>query len=235
VVRRIAKPLAGVSACAVLSRRLLRACFVLIGALGTVCVPSAAAEANDHTSGSDTTYLGPGSSSQYLYWNRTTRRIRLKVVFAGDPTESSTFCLESTVDWRVEDGSHFDPRVVRNCDPGSSVETDPGGDGYWVEPANWDFDTHDSPVNGVFRAWGVKVSDGPLAVLNSTHVFGPAPTPYAQNQDPPNHPPPTTGQFFAAVRTRYDDGSVVSSRETVDPERCWDEDVLIGDQCAGFG
>lgn len=182
---------------------------VAVALIGT---PDSAA-ANDHTAGSGYTSLGAGNSLQYIEWNRTLRRVRLEV--KTDANMPTNLCFEATFDWRTANGAHYDQRTVRNCDPGSVVETDPGGDNFWNEPADWDT----RPVNGVSRAYGVKIDDSSLDILLSSKLFGSSNSVYGGQ----GHPPPTVGdppQYWTAIRTRYQGGAIVSRRLEVNPERC---------------
>lgn len=189
-----------------------------------VSMTGAAATAADHTSGDETTHLGPGNSYQRVVWNRSTRKVKM-VVKAG--SMSDDHCLEALFDWRVDDGSHYDIRVLRNCDPGSKTMTDPDNDGFWQEPSNWDSDTHDSPVDGVRVVAARLTTDSDLSTIDNVTIFGSGS--YYGGRNPPG--PGNEG--WAAVRTRYQGGSVDSNRNEVAPERCWREDRVLRNDCAG--
>lgn len=206
---------------------LLRVMAAFMVGLATALVGSGPADAGDD-SGSAYRYKGAGDSWQYVYWDRPSRKMRMRI-FADDGM-STDRCIDVTVDWRVEDGSHYDQRVLRNCDPGGYVDTDPGGDGYWREPSNWDTDTHDSPVVGVRTVAVYKIDDddrsivgNPAIVQGSSNIYG------------GRLPPSTFNDGWAEVRTRYQSGTIRSTRNDYKPERCWQEDDSWGNDCAGFG
>jgi hypothetical protein len=192
-------------------------------------VPSAVAAA-DHNAGEVSVSTGPGQyTSQYAKWDRAARKLKLSV--NADSSLSTSRCLEVTFDWRTEGGSHYDQRTVRNCDPGSYVTTDPAGDGYWHEPSGWNISQWDADVNGVRVAAGLRTTDSHPSELVATQTIFGGGDPYTQGRNPPG--PDDT--YWAAVRTRYQNGSVASNRGSEDPERCWNQPVPNRNDCEGAG
>ncbi len=163
-----------------------------------VLLPSVAAA---DTYGNTSTEAGAGK--QYAIWNKSTRKIRLRV----NPYSSMSpdRCMDAMLDW-LADG-HYDSRVVRSCLPGTDEESDPGGDGYWVEPSSWG----DRSVTNMQKGFGYVMDDD----------FGET-TPDAFFVDPEwrerfsgsengafyPSPPRTTVDCWARTRTRYQNGSV---------------------------
>ena len=69
-------------------------------------------------------------------------------------------CIDAFFDWEAQGlfAGHYDSRIIRNCYPGSNLESDPNGDGYWVEPSNWGGES----VSGLQKGMGATydLSDG---------------------------------------------------------------------------
>lgn len=174
---------------------------------GLLFAPMSPASAASDEHGDEWRHLGAGNSYQYIYWDRSERRVGLSVF--ADTTMSSNVCLEAMMDWSPNDGTHYDARTVRNCMPGGIISTDPLGNGYWNEPSNWDSDTHDSPITNVRAAAAYKTDDGTLDILEQAVVYG-------SNDIYGNRTPPTTSDKWAAVRTLYESGSIVLTWVTRD-------------------
>ncbi len=201
-----------------------------LAASAAVCTASPSSAHVSELSGEAYAYLGAGSTVQYLDWDKSTRKIRLSVY--ADADMSGDRCIDATYDWEPDDG-HYDQRLVRNCDPGSMVETDPGGDGFWREPENWDSDTYDSPIVGTNRAYVLVIDDDDINYKYAKKQIFPEEgyvAPYGGNGLAP-----TVNQHKAAVRVRYDDGQVKTNRGDELPERCWDKPEYGSNDCSGPG
>lgn len=190
-----------------------------VGMTVALCSPmnSAHATLSDGTTaqGGATTYAGPGDSYQEMRWNVSTRRIKIKVKAAS--SMSTDHCIEGAVDWKTNNGHHYDVRVVRVCRPGATEETDPGGDGRWEEPSDWDGRT----VTQIRAATGSRISDSTLEQLGEI----PAPQVssaviYASSSG--KSPSTSTDKdFWARVRTLYEDGSKGTVSVNKTPEHCF--------------
>lgn len=183
----------------------------LIGAVVACLVPVNAASATQSDGNTvqrgATTYAGPGNSYQEMRWNLNTRRIKIKVKAASSLNTST--CIEGAVDWRTTSG-HYDVRVVRVCRPGATEETDPGGDGRWQEPGNWDGRT----VVGIRAATGSRISDSTLQQLGEIRA---PQTPSGEIYGSSNGKSPSTSEnkdHWSRVRTLYQDTSRGTVRST---------------------
>jgi hypothetical protein len=124
---------------------------------------------------------------------------------------SSDRCMDAMVDWYTG-GHHYDSRVARSCLPGAFEETDKGGDGFWVEPADWDnvsvtnmqkgygYVMDDDYVNGAFAIYGHEAFAGAGGGVI-----------YAS-------PPRTTVDCWARTVTLYNDGHTDSTPNKGVPE-----------------
>lgn len=107
------------------------------------------------------------------------------------------------IDWQVQ-GTHYDSRVVRSCQPGRHEETDPGGNLYWEET---------SSVFGIFasgtrRGWAYLVNGNLDTIVGSAEHFdsaGSGALPWATGTAPN-----AISQGYARVRMRYGNGQVLS-------------------------
>lgn len=154
-----------------------------------------------------------------MRWNLDTRRIRIKVKAAS--SMSSSDCIEGGVDWRTQRG-HYDVRVVRVCRPGATEETDPGGDGRWEEPADWDTRT----VLGVRAAAGSRVDDGnlqQLGYINAPQTHG---AEIYRSTDGRSPSTASTTEYWFRVRTLYEDASRGTASVNRTPERCFNRGNL---------
>lgn len=169
---------------------------LLCGVLVAPCAPAAA----DDVSGSATRYVGPGNSYEYLVWNATTRRERMVIYFEGNPQLSSTYCLDIKMDVRTG-GGHYDARVLRNCNPGYTWATDPGGDGYWEDPEGW----QDRSVTAFKKLVAYSIEDNLSSWSNVSWV-----------EDGDNNGivwaagAPSQGTRSVRIRTLYDNGDEAS-------------------------
>jgi hypothetical protein len=121
----------------VAQKQLVRGLLVGVTAGVAAVAPMVAAPAYAASqSGSGYFYQGAGNSYQYVAWNKAEHKVRLRVF--ADSGMNTSRCIDAMVDWHVSDDQHYDARVVRVCQPGAAEETDPGGDGYWQEPSDWD-------------------------------------------------------------------------------------------------
>ncbi|MGH3346177.1 MAG: hypothetical protein ACRDO4_04290 [Nocardioides sp.] len=195
-------------------QRFVRMCMAVAMAFAGAVLVASPASANTHNYGTSTTDLGGGSSYQHHEWDFDLQRIRL--VSKVDSTSSGDKCLDAAFDWRTSNGAHYDARVVRNCDPGSYLETDAAGDGFWDEPASWD----NRPVNGVSRAFAVVVDDDNLHIDNKIRISPAQGSCCYGDGYSSDEAPPTNGQYNVAIITRYDSGTVVSRWADVKPMRC---------------
>lgn len=111
---------------------------------------------------------------------------------------STDRCMDAFLDWGRDHG-HYDARIVRECDPGNAVGTDPQGDGHWSEPPI-------TPLNGIQRGWGYVIDDDNLRQIDGQrdHMTN-------TGTIAPTNPAPGTGtQGYARVRTEYQSGAVKS-------------------------
>ena len=108
--------------------------------------------------------------------------------------------MDAMVDW-ANGSNHYDSRVVRSCRPGFSESTDPEVDGRWSEPAGTF-----GGVTGMQKGWAYMIDDSSLVVVNYPgENFTDAGTGGYES------PAPGTGtQGYARVRTRYNNGTVLS-------------------------
>lgn len=119
-----------------MTRRLL---WLVSSALALVLGSATSAFADCHgdgdNSGSGTTNVGPTTSSQYLAWDLSDRKMTVRATNSDEV--STNYCLEARNDWitdgRVTSGGHYDARASRNCDAtGASVRG-----GTITEPSSW--------------------------------------------------------------------------------------------------
>jgi hypothetical protein len=148
---------------------------------------------------SGTSWAYAGAGTQYVTWNVSTRKFRLMVTPGSGM--STDRCMDSMLDWQPSSG-HYDSRVIRSCRPGHSNETDPGADGYWIEPSDWD----GANVNDTNKGFGYIMDDdfvdGRFEIYDSEH-FDNSGTGALYNS-----PPRTTTDCWARTRTLYEDGHV---------------------------
>lgn len=150
-----------------------------------------AAATGDPQVGNDVAYAGPGS--QYGRWNVNTRNIRM--VVRPDTNMNTDYCMDVYLDWRNLSG-HYDGRFVRSCRPGTLEETDPGGDGQWIEPTNYS----NQNVTGMSRGWGYTHTDfDPYSTESLADSGGGSILDEA---------PRTGTDGWAWIRTRYQDNSL---------------------------
>lgn len=175
-------------------RRFTIVAAVLALATGAVLEPAAwgagtAAEGND--------LAIAGNGQQYGAWSVTNKRLRL----VSSPTTSmaTTRCMDAMIDWSRPLG-HYDSRVVRSCLPGVSEQTDPAGGGYWSE-TDPIFITN---VGSTRMGWGLVIDDSNLSVLGWDHFDDTGPGARWTTS------PGTGTQGYARVRTRYNNGTVLS-------------------------
>lgn len=159
---------------------------------------SSAAVADTPQYGNDIAYIGLGE--QYGYWNLTAMKLRLKS--SPEAGMSTARCMDAFLDWGTggsgEESGHYDGRIVRSCKPGTSEETDPGGNGTWEEPPSG------RNLVGIQKGWGYVIYDHNLAVIDAERFASTGTLGY-------DDPAPGTGtQGYARVRTRYEDGTVKS-------------------------
>lgn len=174
-------------------------------------LPSGSAHADDVT-GSYSTAIGAGTSTQFMAWNKPLEKVRLRVTFGGNAEGSGDRCQDAAVDWNTNGTGHYDARVVRNCNPGHTEETDPDGNDWWQEPSNF----QDADVRRVQRVGSYVFDDSDLTnITNSSNAYGSEPSrAYG------------TGDWSQRIRTLYDDGDVVSHEHN--PARCAGNDTWIG-------
>ncbi len=202
---------------------------VRIGTLGLILattftagpLPDASAAGED---GSSTTHHGPGSSSQYMYWDISEHRVRMKMN-PGDAMPD-TVCQDVKLDWGTEGSGHYDARVTRVCKPGGHIQTngDSSTSGHWVEPAG--FEGRD--VERIREAVAYTISDdSPLWVLSSpspSWAFKVSRDDNVYNNGnsahPLGHAPKTRTSWWARVRTRYNNGDVNYSQNLSLPFSC---------------
>lgn len=169
---------------------------------------------------------GSGNSSQCASWDTSSRKLYLGVTTSTGML--TTKCQDSMLDWRVTFG-HYDARVVRVCQPGGHVYTDPGGDGYWEEPADW----NGTAANGGMRAGGGYVIEdtyanggfAPFNIKPYAGTFGGQLYPSNNGIAPRTGPP----DYFARVRTLYQDGHTASWDPT--PQTCFNQ-YTAGPSCS---
>lgn len=189
--------------------RFRRVWIALIGA--TFLLPVAGPAHADQVEGAYTANLGPGLSYQFMRWSQPDRKIRLAAKFAGD-SDTAARCHDAAVDWFTNGTGHYDARVVRNCNPGGYVETDPGGDGFWKDPQDFD----EADVTRVQRVGAYVFSDSNLSnIVADDPVYGGTPSSAL-----------ATSNFSQRIRTLYDNGQVASHDHY--PVRCATDATWIG-------
>lgn len=109
-------------------RALFPAVITAVAVPATLLVTTAFADTPQE--GLDTAYAGAGS--QYGNWSLSGKKLRLKVFPSN--AMSTTRCMDALLDWNTEGTTHWDARVVRSCRPGTTEETDPGGNGSGPNP-----------------------------------------------------------------------------------------------------
>jgi len=151
---------------------------------------------------------------QYGRWSLSERQVRMTV----NPTTSmsSDRCMDALLDWGTEGTGHWDSRILRSCQPGYAVETDPGGDGFWEEPNNNILHWRD--LGGIQKGWGYTIDDDSLEIA-----------PGSANRDPfdsaghlaPDNPAARAGaRGYARIKSRLQSGSVKSCN----PLPAWSSD-----------
>ncbi len=145
------------------SGRAMQRTLAIVSVAAAVCIiGSASALADCHgdgvDAGEDTVHAGPGGSDQVGKWSLANRQVRVKV-HTGNGLNSGR-CLDSFFDWETHGAfaGHYDSRIVRDCYPGSNLESDPNGDGYWEEPSDWG----SASVSGLNKGMGANydLTDG---------------------------------------------------------------------------
>lgn len=191
--------------------------FLLAASAAAFCLAAATvpnAYANDTGNGSFIGTVGASGSYQSTEWDKGSRKIRIEVR-AGNNMNTSR-CIDGAVDWKTKSG-HYDVRVVRVCRPGGTESTDPGGDGWWLEPSDWDGRT----VVGMRVAGGILIGDTyPFANHNESLSQLSVGRPYQST----NHVAPRSGSnvdFWARIRTMYQDGQRGTASINKTPERCF--------------
>ncbi|MFZ2501610.1 MAG: hypothetical protein WAW88_02900 [Nocardioides sp.] len=122
------------------------------------------------------------------------------IYFEGNPAGSATYCIDIKMDVRTG-GGHYDARVLRNCNPGHSWETDPGADGYWEEPSGW----QDRSVSAFKKLVAYRIEDDLSSWSNAGWV-----------EDGENNGvvwadgAPGQGTKSVRIRTLYDNGDEAS-------------------------
>ncbi len=168
----------------------------MVVAIGIAVSSVSADPALAATSGSDYAYAGPGS--QYAEWNRSQKRLSLRV---NTYTMSSDRCIDSMLDWQTT-GGHYDSRVVRVCRNNRFLDTDPGGDGYWSEPTDWGGRT----ITDMQKGWGAYIDDdyinGNFPMYEAENFSGAGSSPYSAR-------PRTCTDKWARMRTLYQSGNIV--------------------------
>jgi hypothetical protein len=110
----------------------LALCLALTAVLGMVVVEAATASCTQGAN-SGSGALGPvGSASGAASWNASSRHFTLHA--AADSGLASGICADAWYDWLTVGGDHYDARVARTCQAGSTRYAD-GTDGY-TEPSN---------------------------------------------------------------------------------------------------
>lgn len=100
--------------------------------LGIVVVEAATASCTQEAN-SGSGALGPvGSASGAASWNASNHHFTLHA--AADSVLASGICADAWYDWLTVGGHHYDARVARTCQAGSTRYAD-GTDGY-TEPSN---------------------------------------------------------------------------------------------------
>lgn len=165
----------------------------------------------DDVAGSYQTSIGAGSSKQYMAWSQSQEKIKLWVDFDGNPSGTGNRCQDALVDWNTNGTGHYDARVVRNCNPGHLVATDPGGDDWWQEPNDYD----EADVRRVQRVGSYVFKDNDRsAITNHKYKYGGPPAEAG-----------ATSSYAQRIRTLYDSGNLVSY--THFPVRCAGDNVWI--------
>ena len=145
----------------------------LVAALSAAFLGAMAPAHANPVDGSFDSAIGAGSSSQHMRWKQPSQRVRLWVTFAGNPNSTGGRCQDAAVDWNTNGTGHYDARVLRNCNPGHTEQTDPGGDGWWEEPNNFD----GANVTQVQRVGSYVFEDGNLSnVINGSNMYGSRPS-----------------------------------------------------------
>jgi len=131
---------------------------------------------------------------------RFKQALRLKV--SPTTSMSPSRCMDAMIDWDKGGLAHYDSRVVRSCLPGMSEETDPGGDLYWDETDP----IFISNVLATRMGWGYVVSASNLSVVGWERFANTG----SGSGSLDAYAPGTGTQGYARVRTRYNNGSVLS-------------------------
>lgn len=210
----------------------MRALCIVVGLIGLSVVQPTSASA-DGAEGSDYNYVGPSPARQYVHWSKPDRRVRM---FIEAPTGMSTDkCIDSKIDWNTTESSqgndHYDSRVLRNCKPGSTVETDGGNNGYWEEDSTSDdlADWNSRGINRVREVVSYMVDDDDLAPQYGSH---PPQWSYQESGDTTiynnnaNAPATDNGtDWWSRVKTRYQDGTTAASTDQHRPYNCANQPV----------
>lgn len=173
----------------------------------TLGILTSAPQASAATSGEDDAYVTPGH--EHAIWSKSEKRLSLGS-FPGY-SMSTDRCMDAMLDWKTTSG-HYDARVVRSCDPGGKVSTDPGGDGYWQEPSDWGGRTITDMQKGVGARIDDDYVDGNFAMYAHEDFAGAGGGAYSAR-------PRTCTDRFARVRTLYQDGHIQScNSDPSDPD-----------------
>lgn len=167
--------------------------------------PATAGQGGNNSDGWYTSFVGHWSDAkQYMKWNVNQHKIRIWVRFGGPSGGTGNRCTDAVVDWNTNGTGHYDARVVRNCNPGGFIETDPGGDGFWQDPADFD----EADVRRVQRVGSYDFTDHDLShIRNDKNRYG----------GPPDRALPSSS-WSQRIRTLYDNGTVFSHYHG--PVRC---------------
>lgn len=118
---------------------------------------------NGVDSGSADASVGAQGSKQTVAWNLGNREVRVRSK-TGDGLNAGK-CLDAAFDWMTDgitDG-HYDARIARNCRPGTVVQSDADGNGYWLEPSDWG----NRKVTGIQKAAGCNYDESNESYGNS--------------------------------------------------------------------
>lgn len=90
---------------------------------------------NGDFSGSNVRHV-VASSNQFGEWYEHQATAKSGVSATTNNDMPANRCEDAKFDWMTYSG-HYDNRTARDCDPGSSVTSDPSGDGWVLEPVGW--------------------------------------------------------------------------------------------------
>lgn len=108
----------------------VEASLVALLCFGALTLPAGMASAG-YDIGSEQTSRGPGT--EYASWNQSMDPDYLTAKATTNNNLANGRCLDVFFDWGTNAGIHWDSRVVRNCYPGSTRETDQSGNGVFRE------------------------------------------------------------------------------------------------------